>query len=153
MLSFKYRLFSAFLVILLTVGLASSYTEVKAAADTSAGQFSLKSASKVLYLGGCSGKTASGKSAKYYSRVKIRNLVNGFDKKNYYIDLKSSNDSVVYVDEAKDVVYAAGIGKASVTVTVRKRSGKKKVFKGKLSISVMQNADPDTFMVEGITDG
>ena len=153
MLSFKYRLFSVFLVILLTVGLASSYTEVKAAADTSAGQFSLKSASKVLYLGGCSGKTASGKSAKYYSRVKIRNLVNGFDKKNYYIDLKSSNDSVVYVDEAKDVVYAAGIGKASVTVTVRKRSGKKKVFKGKLSISVMQNADPDTFMVEGITDG
>ncbi|MBR4145881.1 MAG: hypothetical protein IKU06_10540, partial [Lachnospiraceae bacterium] len=153
MLSFKYRLFSAFLVILLTVGLASSYTEVKAATDMSAGQFSLKSASKVLYLGGCSGKTASGKSAKYYSRVKIRNLVNGFDKKNYYIDLKSSNDSVVYVDEAKDVVYAAGIGKASVTVTVRKRSGKKKVFKGKLSISVMQNADPDTFMVEGITDG
>ena len=153
LLSLKNRLFSMLLLILFAVSLMPSHTLVSAATDTAAQQFSLKSASKVLYLGGCSGKTASGKSAKYYSRVKIRNLVDGFDKKNYYINLKSSDDSVVYVDDSKDIVYAAGIGKASVTVTVRKKSGKKRVYKGKLSITVMQNADPDTFIVEGITDG
>ena len=153
LLSLKNRLFSMLLLILFAVSLMPSHTLINAATDTAAQQFSLKSASKVLYLGGCSGKTASGKSAKYYSRVKIRNLVDGFDKKNYYINLKSSDDSVVYVDDSKDIVYAAGIGKASVTVTVRKKSGKKRVYKGKLSITVMQNADPDTFIVEGITDG
>ncbi|MBQ5933556.1 MAG: hypothetical protein IJL55_07635, partial [Lachnospiraceae bacterium] len=149
----KNRLFSMLLLILFAVSLMPSDTLISAATDTAAQQFSLKSASKVLYLGGCSGKTASGKSAKYYSRVKIRNLVDGFDKKDYYINLKSSDDSVVYVDDSKDIVYAAGIGKASVTITVRKKSGKKRVYKGKLSITVMQNADPDTFIVEGITDG
>ena len=153
MLSLKHRLFTVLLLILFATGFIPSDTEVKAATDTAVQQFSLKSASKVLYLGGCSGKTASGKSAKYYSRVKIRNLVEGFDKKKYYINLKSSDESVVYVDDSKDIAYAAGVGKASVTVTVRKRSGKKKVYKGKLNITVMQNADPDTFMVEGITDG
>ena len=153
LLSLKNRLFSMLLLILFAVSLMPSHTLINAATDTAAQQFSLKSASKILYLGGCSGKTASGKSAKYYSRVKIRNLVEGFDKKDYYINLKSSDDSVVYVDDSKDIVYAAGIGKASVTVTVRKKSGKKRVYKGKLSITVMQNADPDTVIVEGITDG
>ena len=122
MLSLKHRLFTVLLLILFATGFIPSDTEVKAATDTAVQQFSLKSASKVLYLGGCSGKTASGKSAKYYSRVKIRNLVEGFDKKKYYINLKSSDESVVYVDDSKDIAYAAGVGKASVTVTVRRSS-------------------------------
>ena len=145
---FKHRFVLVFTAVLLLSCTFSDAVKVFAAETVS-----LKKTEKVLYLGGCRGATASGKKAAYYSRVKVRNLVNGFDKKKYYIDLQSSKDTVAFVDDDKDIVYAAGTGKAAVTVTVRKKSNKKKVYKAKLSITVMQNADPDTFMVEGIKDG
>lgn len=145
---FKHRFVLVFTAVLLLSCTFSDAVKVFAAETVS-----LKKTEKVLYLGGCRGATDSGKKAAYYSRLKVRNLVNGFDKKKYYIDLKSSKDTVAFVDDDKDIVYAAGTGKAAVTVTVRKKSNKKKVYKAKLSITVMQNADPDTFMVEGIKDG
>ena len=145
---FKHRFILVFTAVLLLSCTFSDAVKVFAAETVS-----LKKTEKVLYLGGCRGATASAKKAAYYSRVKVRNLVNGFDKNKYYIDLQSSKDTVAFVDDDKDIVYAAGTGKAAVTVTVRKKSNKKKVYKAKLSITVMQNADPDTFMVEGIKDG
>lgn len=145
---FKHRFVLVFTAVLLLSCTFSDAVKVFAAETVS-----LKKTEKVLYLGGCRGATASGKKASYYSRVKVRDLVNGFDKKKYYIDLQSSKDTVAFVDDDKDIVYAAGTGKAVVTVTVRKKTNKKKVYKAKLSITVMQNADPETFVVEGIRDG
>ena len=145
---FRHRFILVFTAVLLLSCTLSDAVKVFAAKT-----MSLKKTEKVLFLGGCRGATDSGKKAAYYSRLKVRNLVNGFDKKKYYIDLKSSKDTVAFVDDDKDVVYAAGTGKAVITVTVRNKTNKKKVYKAKLNITVMQNADPETFVVEGIKDG
>ncbi|MBR4777510.1 MAG: hypothetical protein IK007_07865 [Lachnospiraceae bacterium] len=145
---FVYRFLSVFLSALLIIGSPLGVVKLHAAETVS-----LKSKEKVLYLGGCRGATASGKKAAYYSRVKVRNLVSGFDKKKYYIDLKSSDNLIAYADDDKDIVYASGTGKTKITVTVRKKTNKKKVYKATLNITVMENADPETFVVEGIEDG
>ena len=42
---------------------------------------SLKKTKKVLYLGGCKGKKANGKKAKYYSYHTVSKNINNFDSK------------------------------------------------------------------------
>ncbi|MCR5206222.1 MAG: hypothetical protein K6E47_14430 [Lachnospiraceae bacterium] len=114
---------------------------------------SMKKTKKVLYLGGCEGTTAEGKKAKYYDYVSVRKLIDGFDPKEYNITLKSGSLKVATVDSKEDKIYAAGLGKTTVTVTVKSKADKKKVLKAKLMITVKKNADYDSFTVAGIKDG
>ena len=146
-------------VIFVVASLAAFTLKVPAAAKESSGTvsegLSLKEEQKVLYLGGCTGKKADGKKAKYYSSVSVRKLIDGFSTKKYDIVLKSSDEQIASVDSKKDRIYAQGVGETYVSVTVKEKKTEKKktVFKTKLQITVKKNADPLNFIVEGISDG
>ena len=62
-----------------------------------ASTISFKKSSKILYLGGCIGKKANGKKAKYYSFLKVKNNLKGFNSKTMDIKLESEDTSVCTV--------------------------------------------------------
>jgi hypothetical protein len=118
----------------------------------------VKKSKVILYLGGCKGTTSDGTKAKYYTLAKVRKLMYGFDKNTYDIVLKSDSESVASVDSKKDIIYAEGIGETYVDVTIkRKKTGKtgKKdiVFSTRIKVVVKQNADEDSFFVNGLENG
>jgi len=121
-------------------------------ASASESGISLKLTEKTLYLNGCKGRTAEGTAAKYYSYLKVRKIVKGFDTETYDIVLKSKNSAVASVSSKKDRIYAKGIGRTEVVVKVKSKADKSLVFKGTVAVNVEQNADEASFKVEGISD-
>ena len=113
---------------------------------------SLKKSSKVLYLGGCIGKKANGKKAKYYSFLKVKNNIKGFDSKTMDVKLEADDDSIVTVSNKTAKITAKKRGTTEVTVTVRNKKNEQTIRSMTLEIIVKKNSDKN-FEVSGITDG
>ena len=117
-----------------------------------ADKISFKKSSKVLYLGGCIGKKANGKKAKYYSFLKVKNNLKGFDSKTMDVKLEADDASVVSVSNKTAKITAKKRGTTEVTVTVRNKKTEQTLFAKNLEITVKKNSDKN-FEVSGIADG
>ena len=117
-----------------------------------ADKISFKKSSKVLYLGGCIGKKANGKKAKYYSFLKVKNNLKGFDSKTMDVKLEADDESIVSVSNKTAKITAKKRGTTDVTVTVRNKKTEQTLFAKNLEITVKKNSDKN-FEVSGIADG
>ena len=117
-----------------------------------ADKISFKKSSKVLYLGGCLGKKANGKKAKYYSFLKVKNNLKGFDSKTMDVKLEADDASIVSVSNKTAKITAKKRGTTEVTVTVRNKKTEQTLFAKNLEITVKKNSDKN-FEVSGIADG
>lgn len=113
---------------------------------------SLKKSSKILYLGGCVGKKANGKKASYYSFVKIKKLLKGFDSKTMDVKLESEDPSIVSVSNKTCKATAKKRGETEVVIIVRNKKDETTIATKILSVTVKKNADKN-FEVSGIADG
>ncbi len=113
----------------------------------------LKETVKVLFLGECKGLTKDGVPADYLSELNVRTAIEGFNKKDYSITLKTKNADVATVSSKKDRIYANGIGQTKVVIKVKSKKDKTVVLKKSISIVVKKSADNAGFVVTGITDG
>ena len=117
-----------------------------------ADKISFKKSSKILYLGGCIGKKANGKKAKYYSFLKVKNNLKGFDSKTMDVKLEADDESIVTVSNKTAKITAKKRGTTEVTVTVRNKKTEQTLFAKNLEITVKKNSDKN-FEVSGIADG
>ena len=115
-------------------------------------KISLKKSSKILYLGGCVGKKANGKKASYYSFVKIKKLLKGFDSKTMDVKLESEDPSIVSVSNKTCKATAKKRGETEVVIIVRNKKDETTIATKILSVTVKKNADKN-FEVSGIADG
>lgn len=113
---------------------------------------SLKKSSKILYLGGCIGKKANGKKASYYSFVKIKKLLKGFDSKTMDVKLEAEDPSIVSVSNKTCKATAKKRGETEVVIIVRNKKDETTIATKILSVTVKKNADKN-FEVSGIADG
>ena len=113
----------------------------------------LKETVKVLFLGECRGLTKDGVPADYLSELNVRTVIEGFNKNEYGITLRTKNADVAAVSSKKDRIYARGIGQTKVIIKVKSKKDKSVVLKKSISIVVKKNADNAGFVVTGITDG
>ena len=137
------KFLAALLILVLVIGVVP----VQAATTPS-----LKKASKVLYLGGCKGKTTDGTKAKYYAYLTVKKVLKNYDSKTMDIKLESEDESICTVSNSKGTINAAGKGSTKVLITVRNKSTEKTIFAKNIKITVKKNAD-DNFSVKGIEDG
>ena len=137
------------LAVLLVLVLAMGAIPVQAAAAPAR-----KKASKVLYLGGCTGTKADGTKAKFYESVKASKLLKNYSSKTMDIKLESSNTDVCKVSNSNGTITAVGRGKAKITISVRSKANEKLLHADPIvvTITVKKNADPD-FSITGIKDG
>ena len=120
------KLLAALLVFVLVIGVVPV-----AAASTP----SLKSTSKILYLGGCKGTKANGTKAKFYESIKASKLLKGFKSSTMDIKLESSNEKVAKVSNSNGTITAVGRGTAKVMITVRNKSTEKTIFAKEVKIT------------------
>ena len=113
----------------------------------------LKETVKVLFLGECRGLTKDGVPADYLSELNVRTVIEGFNKNDYSITLKTKNADVAAVSSKKDRVYARGVGQTRVVIKVKSKKDKTLVLKKSISIVVKKSAENEGFVVTGITDG
>ncbi|MBO4421790.1 MAG: hypothetical protein J5783_08180 [Lachnospiraceae bacterium] len=138
------KLLAAMLVLVLVIGTIPVQAAEK---------ITLKKSSKVLYLGGCKGKKANGKKAKYYSFVKVGKLLSGdYNSKTMDFKLEADDPSIVTVSNKTGKVKAKKIGETEVVITVRDKKTEAKIATKILNITVKKNSDKN-FEVSGIADG
>ena len=138
------KLLAAMLVLVLVIGTIPVQAAEK---------ITLKKSSKVLYLGGCIGKKANGKKAKYYSFVRVGNLLSGdYNSKTMDVKLEAEDPSIVTVSNKTGKVMAKKLGETEVVITVRNQKDETKIATKILNITVKKNSDKN-FEVTGIADG
>ena len=138
------KLLAAMLVLVLVIGTI----------PVQAGQaITLKKSSKTLYLGGCKGKKANGKKAKFYSFVRVGKLLSGdYNSKTMDFKLEAEDPSIVTVSNKTGKVKAKKLGETEVVITVRDKKTEATIATKILNVTVKKNSDKN-FEVSGIADG
>ena len=151
----RYKFFGLLLtaVMLLTVlsGIVPAFAKSKTSGENKT--VTLKETVKVLFLGECRGVTKDGTPAGYSSELNVRTVVEGFNKSEYSITLRTKNADVATVSSKKDRIYARGVGQTKVVIKVKSKTDKTVVLKKSISIVVKKSAENAGFVVTGITDG
>lgn len=138
------KLLAAMLVLVLVIGTIPVQAAEK---------ITLKKTSKVLYLGGCIGKKANGKKAKYYSFVRVGKLLSGdYSSKTMDFKLEAEDPSIVTVSNKTGKVKAKKLGETEVVITVRDKKTEATIATKILNVTVKKNSDKN-FEVSGIADG
>lgn len=114
---------------------------------SAATNFSLKKDTKVVYLGGAQGKKEDGTQCGTTSKYRISKLINGFDAETMYLELESSDKTIVKTKNSKRKVYGKNIGEATVTVRIYDKDNGALLDTLQPTIKVKKNATTIQFAV------
>lgn len=120
---------------------------------SAATEVTLKKATKILFVGGCTGAKSTGKKAPYYSYAKLAKLLNNFDSETMKVRATSDNTAVVKTSTTR--ITAVATGTANITLKVYKGTVKTKnlINTFTVKVTVKKNAAASDLTCKGITDG